>query len=187
MNSKLGFSFGHGMYFLLVCCNPLFGQDTPEPTATDQQAPVTNTKEEFHPLWELAKIVVPVAGAITAVLLAAKAAFDKWRIENFTNRWYELMKYLHEHPQYMDPAKNQDYKNKFTDDAKWQYESIARMCIAYVDDVYFLDPCTNFEKWFRGTIPLLVGRHRKWFEDNQDSYAPEFIRYVNAVLDQPRP
>jgi len=114
---------------------------------------------------------------------AAWQAFMTWRLQYFTDKWYELMQFLHTHPGYMDDKKNKNYKNSFkTEQESWEYESIARMCIAYVDDLYFLKFRKQLDSWFVGTIPLLVGRHRQWFEDNEDSYDKKFYVYVIEKL-----
>lgn len=129
-----------------------------------------------------------IGGLIIAVIAALAAAwfgFRQWRLQHFSDKWYHLMEFLNEHSGYMDTIKNGNYDTAYpTAEEKWKYESIARMCVAYVDDAFYLGIYNNKsnDDWYKGTVPLLVGKHYQWFLDNDDSYSDKFKLFVEGRL-----
>jgi hypothetical protein len=61
---------------------------------------------------------------------------------------------------------------------------IARLCIGYLDDLYFLRSKREIQRWFCGSIRLFAGRHKEWLKDNKDSYDPQFYNFILRQLDQ---
>jgi len=80
--------------------------------------------------------------------------------------------------------KTEKYKEKFKDDKLIKYDFVARLCIAFIDDMYFLNYKNELDGWFKGSIKLLVQPHYKWFEDNHDSYDIKFIEFIEEKLSE---
>ncbi len=124
---------------------------------------------------------VALLGVVLA-FLGYRWTSNQWRKNFLTEKWTALMEFLQEKPQYMNPEKNRDYKTKFQDHEANAYEIVARLCIGYLDDMYFLGYRKHFKTWFRGSIKLFAGTHRVWLENNHDSYDEEFYDFLMKQL-----
>lgn len=122
-------------------------------------------------------VIVPVGGLIVAGVSAYWAA-RLWRYQYITKEWWSLMQFLYAHAKYMHHENNENYKEKYDDREKIEYEIVARLCIAYLDDVYHLRLHEYHKDWLVGAIPCLAGPHRRWLEDNQAAYSKKFYEYL---------
>ncbi len=123
--------------------------------------------------------------ALIGVLLAFGSFYranKRWKFNFLTDKWTELIKFLQGHSKYMNAETNRNYLTVHTGDAAKEYEMVARLCIGYLDDMYFLGYKKQFPTWFRGSIKLLAGTHRSWLERNRDSYDTEFYAFLLTQL-----
>jgi hypothetical protein len=123
--------------------------------------------------------------AILALGLAAFSAWwaaKQWRLQHFTSEWGKTVQFLHTHAKFIDPATNQNYKTQFTGEELRRYELVARLSIAYVDDLYHLKMGKHLESWMKGSVQLFVKPHKIYFSDNTDAYSPEFVKEMNELL-----
>jgi hypothetical protein len=93
------------------------------------------------------------------------------------------MRFIQPQAKFMDQSLASDYKQNFTGEEAMQYEMIARLSIAYLDDLYHIRSGKVIRKWFRGSLRLLAGTHRKWLADHEDSYDPKFYKFILKELD----
>jgi hypothetical protein len=91
------------------------------------------------------------------------------------------VKFLHENAKYLDEAKNDEYKINYQGDESRKYDLVARMSIAFLDDMYFKDK-KKLDSWYCGSVKLLAGPHRKWFLDNATSYDRKFYEFLSNRL-----
>jgi hypothetical protein len=106
----------------------------------------------------------------------------QWRWTYFTKEWSTLMHLIKDEAQFMDAAKTANYKTEFTSAERMKYEMIARLCVGYLDDLYFLGSEKEMTTWFRGSMRLFGGTHRAWLDDNKSSYALGFYEFISKEL-----
>ncbi len=107
---------------------------------------------------------------------------EQWKRNFLTEKWTDLIEFLQQKPQYMNAERNREYLTAFTADEAKAYEMVARLCIGYLDDMYFLGYRKHFPTWFRGSIKLFAGTHRSWLERNGDSYDTQFYQFLLQQL-----
>ncbi len=129
----------------------------------------------------IVEIIVPLGGLALATVSALWAG-RQWKYQHITREWGRLIQFLIEHPRYMRPDQNANYRAEYHDEEAQRYELVARLCIAYLDDVYHLGLARFQANWLAGSANLLLGRHKAWFADNTDSYSGDFVSYMNAQL-----
>lgn len=126
-------------------------------------------------------MVVPLGGLAIAGFSAYIAA-RLWRYQYITKEWWSLMQFLYAHAKYMNRETNEKYQERYNDLEKLEYEIVARLCIAYLDDVYHLRLRGFHNDWLVGTIPYLAGPHRKWLEYNEAAYSKDFYSFLSSHL-----
>jgi hypothetical protein len=124
--------------------------------------------------------------ALLAAIVTVSRSVRSWKWTYFTKEWSTLMQFLQPQARFMDPALTADYKTNFVADDAMKYEIIARLCIGYLDDLYFLGSKREIRTWFRGTVKLFAGTHRKWLEDHRDSYDERFYNFILTELSHSR-
>ena len=126
------------------------------------------------------KIIDVILPPVTVLVAFAGIWFGyrQYKFIIFTRDWAELVKYLQERPQFMDESKTSTYRTSYNGDEAIEYELVARLCIAYLDDMWFMKSKRRFKNWFRGSIILFAGRHKAWLKDNKDSYDIEFYDHI---------
>jgi hypothetical protein len=127
---------------------------------------------------DLIKFIVFVLALFASVWWASK----EWRMRFLTKDWSDLFKYLQEQAKYMDPDTNKDYRTAYSGEEAKKYEMVARLCIGYLDDMYFLGYKRYIKKWLHGSVKVLAGTHRKWLEDHKDSYDEKFYKFILKKL-----
>jgi hypothetical protein len=127
-------------------------------------------------------VMVPLAIA-GSLLVGASIARREYRMRFLTEEWSNLMHFVFTHPHFMVAERNCNYQESYPsmDECK-QYEMFARICIAYVDDLYFLRFGSSQNGWLKGAIPLLIGTHAAWFRDNRKAYDDSFFDYADRIL-----
>lgn len=126
---------------------------------------------------EVIDIILPPLTVIVA-FFGIWLGYRQYKFTIFTRDWAELMKYLLKNAKYMDESKTSTYKTSYIDNELIEYEIIARLCIAYLDDMWFMNSKKRFENWFKGSVILFSGRHKAWLKDNKDSYDEDFYNYI---------
>lgn len=152
---------------------PLLRKMESEPTAKKPRDWLDYVQILFGPFVALGSLVVGLLWGLRS-----------WRLTYFTKEWSNLVQFLQKEARFMDPEKTKDYKSKFLDEDAVKYEMIARLCIGYLDDLYFLRSEREIQRWFRGSIRLFAGRHKAWLKDNRDSYDPGFYTFILRQLEQ---
>lgn len=138
---------------------------------------------DSQPLWlELASILVPAIAVVGTILFGAVLARREYRQKFLSQEWSSLMRFLLDNAEYMDREKNRHYHTAYQGVEVVRYELVARICIAYVDDMYFMDFAKSQADWMVGAIPLFIGTHAAWFRDHPTYYAADFYAYVCAEL-----
>ena len=138
-------------------------------------------------VWDyVSQIAAPlgVVAVVIAAIITVSRSVQSWKWTYFTKEWSALMQFLQPEAQarFMDPARTENYKKQFTGDDAIRYDLVARLCIAYLDDLYFLGSKREMRSWFRGSVKLFAGTHKKWLEDHQDSYDKGFYNFVLTEL-----
>jgi len=121
-------------------------------------------------------------GALIVGIVTLRNTIRQWRWTYFTKEWSTLMQLLATKVSFMDPDCTADYKNKFEKTQQIEYEIVARLCIGYLDDLWFLGSEKEMLTWFRGSMRLFGGTHRAWLRDNSKSYDPRFYKFLDSWL-----
>jgi hypothetical protein len=154
----------------------------PQPLTVQLPSPisVTLTRPERDSWDNLSQIVAPIVTLVGlgVAIFTVWWSVRSWKWTYFTKEWSALMQFIQTQPKFMDRTLTTDYKNSFTGDDAIKYEMIARLCIGYLDDIYFLGSKRKLRKWFRGSVKLFAGTHRQWLEDHKDSYYPRFYEFI---------
>ncbi|HXH38203.1 MAG TPA: hypothetical protein VNN08_06220 [Thermoanaerobaculia bacterium] len=116
--------------------------------------------------------------AVIVAIFTFRGSVRQWRWTYFTKEWSTLMHLLIEQAKFMDPAKTASYRTEFRDDDAIKYDIVARLCIGYLDDLYFLRSEKEMNTWFLGSMRLFGGTHRAWLEANKSSYDQGFYEFI---------
>lgn len=84
---------------------------------------------------------VPWLLTLTTIIIGIvtlRNTIRQWRWTFFTKEWSALMQLLANQAEFMDPVKTANYKTAFTAAEQQKYDIIARLCIGYLDDLWFL-------------------------------------------------
>jgi hypothetical protein len=130
---------------------------------------------------------IAALSALSLAVFSAWWAGRQWRTQYITEEWGKTVEFLFSNAQFLNPALNSDYRNKYSGDERQKYELVARRSIAYVDDLYHLRLRGQMKSWLRGAISVFVKPHLTWFRDNRDSYSEKFVNAVLAVCPVPAP
>ncbi|HJQ36792.1 MAG TPA: hypothetical protein VKB93_06620 [Thermoanaerobaculia bacterium] len=135
-------------------------------------------------IWFVATFVPPFLTlcALIVGINTLRNSIRQWRWTFCTKEWSTLMQMLANNARYMDPANTADYKNKFTGDEAPKYDLIARLCIGYLDDLWFLGSEQEMKTWFCGSMRLFGGTHRAWLRDHSAAYDPRFYNFLDQWL-----
>ena len=128
-------------------------------------------------------VIVPLSG-LTLAIVSAIWASRQWRYQHITKEWGSLVQFLLNYTPYMNPEKNANYATVYEGDEKRKYEMIARLCLSYLDDVYYLGLWNFSNDWLCGSVNFLAGTHRKWLEDHRNNYADEFYESLITALNK---
>jgi hypothetical protein len=135
--------------------------------------------------WDyLSQVAAPI-GTLVALLAAVVTltwSVRNWKWTFFTKEWSTLMQFIQPQARFMDPELTSSYKTAFKGEDLMKYELIARLCIGYLDDIYFLRSKNKLRTWFRGSVKLFAGTHREWLKDHRDSYDQGFYDFITAEL-----
>jgi hypothetical protein len=137
-------------------------------------------------VWDYLSQLTTPAGtliALVAAIITVSRSVRMWKWTYFTKEWSSLMQFLQPHAKFMDRSLTADYETKFAGDDLMKYEIIARLCIAYLDDLYFLGSKRYIRTWFKGSVRLFAGTHRKWLEDHEGAYDPGFYKFILGELE----
>lgn len=137
--------------------------------------------------WDILSQIAAPVGTLVALLIAIitiSYSVRSWKWTYFTKEWSALLQFVQPQARFMNSSLNADYKTHFIGDDAMKYEMIARLCIGYLDDLYFLRSKSHIRTWFRGSVKLLAGTHRKWLEDHQDSYDKRFYHFIVSELNR---
>lgn len=146
-------------------------------------APVRTARDALDYLSLITPSVGIIVGLVAAIMTVRWSILN-WKRTYFTKEWSTLMQFVQPQARFMDPALTTNYKSSFVGDDAMKYEMIARLCIGYLDDLYFLGSKDEIHTWFRGSVKLLVGTHRKWLEDHHDSYDQGFYNFILSELNR---
>jgi hypothetical protein len=125
----------------------------------------------------VAQIVQAIASLLT-LAIAVWAALQ-WRTQYATKEWSNTAQFLLKYPRFFGDDINLTYKTKYKDQEAAKYELVARLSIAYLDDVYHLSMKDQLAGWLSGSIRVFAYPHRQWFRDHKSSYSIYFFRFVD--------
>jgi hypothetical protein len=131
------------------------------------------TPEQIENLKNIVDIFVAL-GLLTLAVISALWAKREWRYQHITKEWGSLVQFLMSHPRYMDAERNANYLSEYEGDEKIKYQLVARLCLAYLDDVYHLKMWHYKENWLIGSIQFLAGTHGAWLKANAATYSKTF-------------
>jgi hypothetical protein len=140
---------------------------------------------DTHTGWQL---LVQLAGPLVTLVAATVAFFSfrwsvkNWRLTFFTKEWTSLIEFLKNEAKFMDPSKNREYRAHFVGEDLIKYDLIARLCIGYLDDLYYLGSKHEMCTYFRGSIRLFGDTHRSWLKDNMSAYDRSFYDFIVEEL-----
>jgi hypothetical protein len=126
--------------------------------------------------------IVPL-GALTVAVFTLRWAHRQWRLKFLTEEWTKLLQFLMKYPQYMDADSNKRYREVYSSpQMRMEYEMVARLCLSYLDDLYYLGYGEEMGSWVHGSIHFFGGTHWAWFVDHEVSYNPEFREYLRSCV-----
>ena len=150
------------------------------PSAANASA---NSTIDSQPIWlEFLSILLPAIAVVVTIAFGTIFARREYRQKFLSQEWSSLMRFLLVNAEYMDREKNRNYRTAYEGVDVVRYELVARICIAYVDDMYFMDFAKSQADWMVGAIPLFIGTHAAWFRDHPSFYAADFYASVCAEL-----
>jgi hypothetical protein len=158
--------------------------ESPPASAAGSPEACAGAKAKSRDFWDYLSSLGPIV-SLVGVLAALHLGLRSWRLTYFTKEWSTLVQLLRQDPEFMDPEKLANYQAEFTGDEAIKYEMTARLCVGYLDDLYFLRSRREMRNWFRGSIHLLGGRHRAWLENNRGSYDDRFYTFLMEELNRP--
>jgi hypothetical protein len=177
---------------LFITANTAVAQQQPQ--AAQPQVPITQLQSPLsvtltqpgRDLWDnLSQIVAPLGTLVglVAAIITVGWSVRSWKLTYFTKEWSALMKFVQPQAKFMDCKLTAEYETSFKNDDAMKYEMIARLCIGYLDDLYFMGSKRKLRKWFRGSVKLFAGTHREWLKAHEDSYDPKFYQFIMRQLD----
>lgn len=139
--------------------------------------------------WEIACTVATVLVLIAAVFIAYKS----WKLSGqsltgslrtarytfLANKWYEIKEKEFDNPSLVDEVKNQSYDTEFKGEDFQKYKSFAWMCWAHAEDIWHNDFHQTPD--FEPSIKHYKKLHYKWLTDNNQSFNPEFVKYIEEL------
>jgi hypothetical protein len=117
-----------------------------------------------------------------ATVIVGAVALVQWRQQYATTEWSNRLQFLLKYPRFYTADGNVEYSTKYIADEAAKYELVARLSIAYVDDLHSLGLEHHMEDWLVGSIRVFVYPHRAWFRKNKASYSETFFHYVDDKL-----
>lgn len=141
------------------------------------------TPEQIATLKNIVDIVAPL-GLLALAVVSALWAKREWRYQHITKEWGGLVQFLMSHAGYMDPQRNAEYKTAYHGEDAVRYRLVARLCLAYLDDVYHLKMWHYQKNWLVGSVQFLAGTHRAWLKDNPAAYSRQFHDKLVRCLDE---
>lgn len=167
--------------YLLVLLTAVHAADA-KPKVPHSVAPSRPPRDAWDYLSQIATPLGAVV-AFVAAIITVRRSVRSWKWTYFTKEWSVLVQFLQPLAKFMDPSLTAHYATNFTGDDAMKYELIARLCIGYLDDLYFLGSEREIRTWFRGSVKLFAGTHRTWLQDHSDSYDPRFYEFILKELD----
>lgn len=158
------------------------------PMAAAQQLPtvICSTPQRLpRDFWDYWSLIATPIGTVVALLIGfitINRNIRDWKWNYFTKEWSTLLQFVLPHSKFMDCALTADYKTNFPLEEAVKYEMIARLCIGYLDDLYFIGSKCEINSWLSGSFRLLAGTHRVWLEDNKGAYDKKFYDFVMRKL-----
>lgn len=145
---------------------------------------LSSITNDNKPIWlELFSVLVPAISVVATLGVGATLARREYRQKFLSQEWSSLMRFLLDNAEYMDLERNRRYRTAYQGADAIRYELVARICIAYVDDMYFMHFARSQSDWMVGAIPLFIGTHAAWFREHPSFYAADFHTYVCRELD----
>lgn len=135
--------------------------------------------------WLLATVRSNIS--IFALFMAAFSAWwagRQWKFQHMTKEWGSLVQFLIQNTVFMDPERNRNYATAYHGEDKLKYEIVARLCLSYLDDVYYLKLWKYHDNWLVGSVKFLAGTHCVWLKDHQDAYSPDFYDDLIEALEK---
>jgi hypothetical protein len=145
----------------------------------------TVTARPPRDLWDyVSQIAAPLVSSLAFVvaIFTLRSSIRAWKWTYYTKEWSSLMQFIQPQAKFIDPALTADYKKSFVGEDAMKYEVIARLCIGYLDDLYFLGARRQLRSWFPGSLRLFAGTHRQWLEDHKDAYDKGFYDLLMREL-----
>lgn len=150
------------------------------PKVSDVQESRESDEEKGSVEW-----VAIVIAAISLLLstLALKNTLYWNRYNYLANVWYDLLKIGIDNPDFVDPQKTDDWSNSFKEKELVKYNTYARMCWGYIEDIYTQK--FHNKSFYRPTIQQCKKIHYAWFRDKCQLYFADqkfktFIENINA-------
>ena len=137
--------------------------------------------------WKDAASVVTIAGIIVGIFYYISAI--KWNSYRYlADLYYKILEKCFENPDFCDSEKTRNYKTKWqSDPEKYQYDVFARMCFAYLEDIYdtalkssLLLNKEYILKLYAPTFERIKIMHGTWFENNRSTSSTKgFFEFIH--------
>lgn len=144
---------------------------------------LVNSGDSMH--WAMEALIENVFRLVGLGILAIVVgwkALERWKIQHFTKEWDLLVRFLSDENNagFMDPNKTSVYKIAFSKDNELiRYEMVARMCFAFLDDMFYQKYYSDkVNDWYTGSFELFAGRHWQWYTEHLDSYSEDFQQFL---------
>lgn len=112
----------------------------------------------------------------------------KWNFYRYlADLYYEILKKGFENPDFCDPEKTRNYEREWSSNhQKYKYDIFARMCWAYLEDIYdtslkskLLLSKKTFIKLYAPTFEQIKIRHGTWLENNKSTFPMTgFLKFI---------
>lgn len=143
--------------------------------------------------WIDVSCVVTTIGIIIGVLYYISSI--RWNFYRYlADLYYEMLKIGLENPEFCDPENARNYEKWSSDYKKHKYDIFAKMCWAYLEDIYdtslkmkWLLSKTAFIKLYAPTFEQIKKTHGAWLENNKSTFPMtgflEFIEFNKWRVD----
>jgi len=126
--------------------------------------------------WKDAASVVTIVGIIMGVYYYHSVI--KWNFYRYlADLYYEILEKGFQNPEFCDPEKTRKYETEWlSDPKKYKYDVFARMCFAYLEDIYDTASKSSLLlnkkyilKLYAPTFERIKIMHGTWFENNRST------------------
>lgn len=122
--------------------------------------------------------------AFALAVISGWLAYRRWRLDYLTSEWSKTIHFIFAHPEFLDADANRQYRVSHQGKELHRYELVARLSIAFLDDLYHLRMRGHLENWLKGSVDIFLRPHYQWFNDHTEFYSDGFVEDMRRRMNQ---